>query len=350
MNCKSRIPCSRGLALLIPIAIMLIFATTPGYAATRLLRLEPNELHGGDTQPYRGLKVCLVVKDARHDSVVKTQMCGLMRNSYGKAMWISVLKNPETLDSILAYSIADSLEFAGYEVVKVYPERPDRLSGEERDKPSGMKADIKLAKKSQPKSARGDAKTFRDLEAFGEGVTFSKVPGKVAAQGDDEWTNGADAVLEITIEQFTSDIIIHAWTVEVLAWSAVTLAVAPGESSHQEGLATTEAHGWGVLQGGGASKKTYKRALDMSYRMLVNKIETVFLSDEFFAEVKVASGADGQAEHRTESDQSSIAPTQADVESDPVQQSRVPSQSHAEPDPVPDLRAELEERMKNAQP
>lgn len=297
MNRRPLIPQNAPLSLLVSVVLVLTFATTPSFAAvTRLLPLDPNELHGDSTEPHRGLKVCLVVRDARRESVVKTQMCGVMRNAFGKAIYITLLKNPESLDTILAYSIADSLKFAGYEVVKVYPNIPDRLSSEPRDKPKGMKADIKIARKSQSKSERGYVRTLRDLETFGEGISFSQTSGSISAKGDKGWTNGADAVLEVSIDKFSSDNITHFATIEVLAWSSVTLVVAPGESSQQGNLATTTAHGWGELTGGGASKRTWKRALDMSYRMLVNKTETVFLSDEFYSVMKAASGSAGQTD------------------------------------------------------
>lgn len=285
-----RIPRSRPLPLLVSVVLVAIATTTHSYGGPKLVPLEPNGLHGADTSPYRGMKVCLVVKDARHESVVKTQICGKMRNAFGAVLAVLALRNQESLEMLMAYSLADGLEFAGYEVVRVIPERPAALSGKGRDKPSFSKADIESAKRSLSKRARGEAKALLDLGGFDEEVSFSERPGTIAAQGGKGWTNGADAVLEVTIEGFASDIIIHAWTAEVLAWSGATLAVAPGESGVKRKLATANANGFGGGQAGGASKATYKRALDMAFRMLVNRMEAVFLSDEFYREMRAASG------------------------------------------------------------
>lgn len=360
------------------IVLILPCITMPSFADTWPMRLEPPELHGADSKPYRGLKVCLIVKDGRHESVVKTQMLG----RYGiPGKRLTLLKNRENLDSLLAYSIADSLEFAGYEVVSVHPSRPEALSKKNRKKQKGMKDEFKLARQSQTKTDREETAAIRDRET--SAVSFKQVSGSLAVQEKEEWTNGADAVLEVTIDKFSSDFGGKGLGLQFWAWSSVTITVASVESEQLGNLVATNAYGWGYRKNNPVLSfgvvfipRLLRNMLNASYETLVVDMESVFLSDEFFEVMTPEGDSVRQTGIRTVPAQQTTVPLQTNAEEEPVEQALTPKpvkiestpsqsadsesatdsnflkaqQTNAEEDRKAKLRAELEERMKSVQP
>lgn len=270
--------------------LMVTLVSGRSFAGPMYVMIMPVEEKAGSASESRGVKVCLVVKDNRHESVVKTQMCGLLRNGFGGEIGMVALRNQETLETILAHDISDRLTYAGYDVVKVYPAPPEHLSSEHRPKMKGMKPEIKAARKSQVKRDRRVAMEMRDRKKTQspEPVVFAEKPGSIDAKGGEGWTNGADIVLEVALSDFSSDVLIHAWTVEILGWSLATLSVAPAEEGGSDTISVAEVGGLGKYKAPAATKASWKSALNKNYKGLLQGIESVLLSDDFYDLASVA--------------------------------------------------------------
>jgi len=270
---------------------VLMFVTmvhSNSFAGPLYVMIMPNEEKASRSVEKKSVKVCLVVKDSRPASVVKTQMCGLTRNGFGKEMGMIALRNVEPLETILAHDVADRLRYAGYEVVRVIPNPPATLSTEYRPKMKGMKSDIKAARKTQTKTERKEARAIRDARSpeSAAPVKFVRRAGSIESEGKKGWTNGADVVVEIEITKFTSDVLIHTWTIEILGWSTATIKMAPAEDKANGTLAFAEIGGLGQYQAPAAGKGSFKSAINKSYRFLLDDVEKAFMSDENLAILK----------------------------------------------------------------
>lgn len=278
----------------VSLAIAIAYVTTPSYADSAVMRLEPPELHNGDSEPSRGKKISLVVIDGRDASAVKTRMCGILGRDFG-FRGISLLGNQEALDVILAYSIANSLEYAGFDVTNVYPDRPTKLSEKLRKMPKGIKKEFKSAQDSQTLGDFNEALRRSASGTFTGDIGFIETIGSLGAQGEKGGTNGADAVLEIRIEEFSSEYAgagRYLW----LGWSTVTMTVAPKQSGQQGVMFETEVYGMAKelvetwIHGRKYVKNRLEEMVNESYGTLVQNIENIFLSDEFFIAVDTVGG------------------------------------------------------------
>lgn len=269
--------------------VMVTLASARGFAGPMYVMIKPVEEKAGRPLESRDVKVCLVVRDARHEKVVEMRMCGLLRNSFGGEVGMVGLRNQETLEIMLAHDISDRLAYAGYDVVKVYPAPPEHLSSEFRPKVKGVKKGNKAARKTQVKRDRQKAMEMRDAEKTQDPhpIVFHEKSGAIAGQGGDGWTNGADVVLEVAISDFSSDVLIHAWTVEILGWSLATLSVASAQEGNSGTISVVEVSGLGKYKAPAATKASWKSAINKTYKSLLNDIESVFLSDNFYGVVSV---------------------------------------------------------------
>lgn len=232
-------------------------------------------------------KVCLVVIDNRPESVQKVEMSGVVRGG------IAFLSNAESLKTIVAFNVGKILQKAGFIVVKSYPGPPLALTTEPKKKPNGVKADIKAARATQQKEDRKDIKEIRkDGPANRSKATpFAVAKYTVKPQGSAGWTNGANLVLQIEIETFTSAVFQHFSTVEVRAWSKFGIVLAPGEEGSSDTTYFSEVAAWGTTgKKQVVGTKRWNRAVNEMHSVTLQEIETLLRSQEFTSLVGNVAG------------------------------------------------------------
>lgn len=268
-------------ALLITILTGCAFIPTP----VRLLD-KPTTL---DVHAGGGLKLCVIVRDERPQSICESNMCGLMRNLYMMPTSFAFLAHREHLDEIMSHHLQKSLTRLGYEVVAAYPKPPSEIGHEE------VKA------KDFDEKARSAA-WWKDRHSQNEeGAKKSNLQGGVETSDEDQvsaWgpeveLNGADAVVEVKVRKFWSDM---GWGIDVggvFAWMSANVAVCNPRDPERRVVFGRKVRGFG--HGRGITPvEAYGIPINAAYWFVLHEIEKTASSGDFQGAVRALhAAADG---------------------------------------------------------
>ena len=234
------------------------------------------------------LKVAVVVRDSRPDTIQRAKLCGTMRNTYMMPTSVAFLAHKETLDVLTAKHISNILSRAGYYVVGTYPEVPAALSDEKLKSPPVTDKECKQARKinaSEKKPEKIDNK---------EGLALSEnyeVDNSSIYWTKNDWHEQPDVILDVTIDKFNSDSYQTIVTVFTQGWCDYKLALRNPDAEKRTVV-------WGQgFKGMGTSgpraviaEDCYIMALNMAYWNMMGKIEENLRTDDFKQAVVNASG------------------------------------------------------------
>jgi len=270
-------------AVLAALVLMTGCAVTP--VPVRVMSLSP-EIPVDNSQ---GEKVALVVRDSRGGGVTGgSNVIGLKRNGFWVPMAVVFLAHGEQLDRIVARRMAPLLEGAGYQVTGVLPEISDQpgadLGGKEYNKrsTSGVsnaravaQDDVKAAKKSKGEAEYVDAGIVT-VEGLAETAVL-----------------GCDAVVEVRINSLYADIVPFSsllWPF-IQSWEVADVYVyAPGGGPRTvtwgKTFRTYNSVPWAPVDLGGET--SYNASVNMSFRQMARKMETMFRDPQFRESVRKA--------------------------------------------------------------
>ncbi len=231
---------------------------------------------GSEKSADKNVKVFVVVWDERPQSIQKSNMCGIMRNLYMVPTSFAFLAHREHLDEILAHHIGQRLREAGYQVVGSYPQAADALSAEEiraRD----------LDSQARNEAWWKDAGSQADSEFKKKGLTGGVEPLdelSLSVWGEEVDPSGADAVVEIKIRKFWSDM---GWAIDVtgvFAWMSANFAVCDADDPARKVVFGKKVRGFG--HGRGVTPlEAYGVPINAAYWFVLHETEKVIASEEF---------------------------------------------------------------------
>ena len=282
-------PCKKGsfavkLVLLV-IPALLVSTTGCAFIPTPVRLLDKPRIT--DQQPAKNVRVCVIVKDERPESIQKCNMCGLMRNLYWMPTSFALLAHREHLDEVVACHVQASFEHLGYTVVDAYPKPPAELSTEK------VKAK-EFDKKARSKAWSTDRKSQDDPDARKRGLkgaVENLEADTMSPWGEEIDVSRADIVVEIKIRKFWSDM---GWpgidVGGVFAWMSANMAVCDARDSERKVVFGKKVKGFG--HGRGLTPiEAYGIPVNMAYWFVLHGIEKAVASEEFnnaVVEIKAA--------------------------------------------------------------
>ncbi|MBU4035659.1 MAG: hypothetical protein KKA35_04430, partial [Proteobacteria bacterium] len=271
-----------GLFILFLISLISGCAFTP----KPVLLIEKPSL--SDSLPDNNLKLVLIVKDTRPNSVKFKRICGIMRNSIMIPTSFAFIANKDDLETQTAYHIRNILEKAGYKVINVSPPIPDKLSQEKLQLPpkaANGKDDI------SPKSYRdGNKADYDDAKDKNESISIDALSD--TDKGAADWIShqlieGADGVVEIKIDKYSSDVVQAFLFVTVQAWSRFKVALLEPNSSERIVLWGNSFTGYGTAGPRQVlTDECHGIAVNMSHWIAIHNIEKYIRSEEFLNSVR----------------------------------------------------------------
>jgi hypothetical protein len=245
-----------------------------------------NKPHVTEKQLDRDVKLCVIVRDERPHAIRESNMCGLMRNLYMMPTSFAFITHREHLDEIMAHHIKRNFEHLGYTVVAAYPKPPSELSPEE------LKAK-ELDQEARKTAWWKDRKSQEDPESKRTGLKggVEELDEEyVSAWGPEVDTAGADAVVEVKVRKFWSDM---GWGIDVggvFAWMSANLAVCDPDDPDRRVVFGKKVRGFG--HGRGLTPiEAYGVPVNTAYWFVLHEIEKTVASEEFqkaVAEVRTA--------------------------------------------------------------
>jgi len=236
--------------------------------------------------PDNGLKVSLIVKDTRPDSIQRTHMCGIMRNTYMMPTSIAFLAHKESLEEIVARNAKAILEKAGYSVLKVSPSVKTDLSTDKLVAPPGDSS-YKSAMKDNSDDNKAELKLAKEESAGAVKVSNLSDLSEFKSAIDKELITGVDAVIELKIDKYSSDVIQAFVFVAVQGWAKLKVAALKPDDNERTVLTGKMISGYGTSGPRQIiSEDCYIVAVNMSHWAVLNEFEKFIRSDEFISAVK----------------------------------------------------------------
>ncbi|MBU1564128.1 MAG: hypothetical protein KJ630_00700 [Proteobacteria bacterium] len=230
----------------------------------------------------KDIRLALVVKDTRPTSYKDYNMVGLMRNSFMIPTSFVFLAHKENLETILAYHVKGILENSGYQVVSTIPEVPAKLGADKLAKPPGDSEKSSSAMQNISNENRQDLKA---AEVKQQGSTVAELDNS----NSEEVYNyqEADAILEIKIDKYSSDVLQAMLFVSTQAWAKLKLAAIDPTAKTRKILFGKTVTGFGTSGPRQIiTEDCFIVAVNMSHWIALNEVENIIRSDEFVTAVK----------------------------------------------------------------
>jgi hypothetical protein len=237
-----------------------------------------NKPHMTDKQSGNGIRIVIIVKDERPESIQKAKMCGLMRNLYMMPTSFAFLAHSDKLDRIISYHMRRNFEHLGYTVVAAYPASEDELDAREV---SHKELDDATSKTAWTQKDSQLEKREKRTEATVEGLEETYL----SQWGPSIDVRGADYVVELKVRKFFSD---AGWGIDVsgvYAWASANLAICRADDDSRKVLYGRKVKGFGHGRGF-TPIEAYNIPLNMAYWFMMHSVEKLVASEEFMTVIQ----------------------------------------------------------------
>jgi hypothetical protein len=232
-----------------------------------------------------GLKIAVVVRDARPTAIQQAHLCGIKCNSFMIPTSFAFLAHPETYDKLVAFHVKRILERSGFDVVAALPAVPEQLSTQSLTQSPSELSVVFAAMNEQGKDASpGEVKEGGELKVSNLDESESRPSWSGLKDAD-----RVDAILDINITSLGCGSLQGFVFVSTQGWCKTKVTLCnPKEMAR--------AVVWGKAYSGFGTSgprlvitdDCYTMALNMAYWIMLEDLERQVRSPEFQALVRNA--------------------------------------------------------------